>query len=119
LNGGGFVPGSVARWNGNALSTTFITGSQLKATLPSSDTAASGTAWVTVSNLTPGGGTSNVVFFPVHAPVTNLAFTSFPQISGDFVPGYVGVAGDFNGDGKVDIAGSRQVHPGVGRTPYL
>jgi hypothetical protein len=105
LNGGGFVPASVANWNGKAFSTTFVSGSQLKATVPAADTAAATTASVTVSNPNPGGGTSDVVFFPVHAPVTNVTFTNFPQISGDFTPGYIGAVGDFNGDGKLDIAG--------------
>jgi hypothetical protein len=47
----------------------FISGSQLNATVPSADTAA---ASVTVFNPTPGGGASDVIFFPVHAPVTSL-----------------------------------------------
>jgi hypothetical protein len=87
LNGGGFVPGSIVRWNCNALSTTYISGWQLNATVPGSDTASASTASVTVSNPTPSGGTSNVVFFPVHAPVTQVTFTNFPQVSGDFSSG--------------------------------
>jgi hypothetical protein len=114
LNGGGFVPASVANWNGKALTTTFVSGSQLKATVPSADTAAATTASVSVSNPTPGGGTSDVVFFPVHAPVTNVTFTNFPQVSGDFSPGYIGAVGDFNGDGKLDIAGIAPGPPGSG-----
>src|ERR1700733_11956419 len=72
LNGGGFVPASVVNLNGKALSTTFVSGSQLKAPGPAADTAIATTAFVTVSNPSPGGGTSDIVFFPVHAPVTNV-----------------------------------------------
>jgi len=114
LNGGGFVPASVVNWNGKAFSTTFVSGSQLKATVPTADTAAATTASVTVSNPTPGGGTSDVVFFPVHDPVTNVTFTNFPQVSGDFSPGYIGAVGDFNGDGKLDVAGIAPGPPGSG-----
>lgn len=62
LNGGGFVPASVRNWSGKALSTTFIGGSQLKATVPSADTGVAATASATVSNPTQGGSTSDLVF---------------------------------------------------------
>jgi hypothetical protein len=57
LNGSGFVSGSVVRWNGSALATTFVSGSQLKASVPASDVLQPGTASVTVVNPGPGGGT--------------------------------------------------------------
>jgi hypothetical protein len=53
LNGTGFVSGSAVNWNGTALSTTFVSSSQLTATIPASDIANAGTASITVTNPTP------------------------------------------------------------------
>jgi hypothetical protein len=101
VNGTGFVSGSVVNWNGVALSTAFVASSQLKATVPASNIAKASTAWITVSSPTPGGGTSNVVFFAVSAPTT-LQFSSF--VSSNIVINTTAqpIAADFNGDGKLD-----------------
>jgi hypothetical protein len=53
---------------------------------------------VTVVNPTPGGGSSNVVFFPVRDPAALVAL--FPTVMPN---AQVALAGDFNG--KQDIAG--------------
>jgi hypothetical protein len=39
VNGTGFISGSAVNWNGTALSTTFVSSSQLTATIPASDFA--------------------------------------------------------------------------------
>src|SRR5215472_6096458 len=39
LNGTGFVPGSVVRWNGSSRATTFVNGSRLTASILMSDIA--------------------------------------------------------------------------------
>jgi hypothetical protein len=39
VNGTGFISGSAVNWNGTALSTTFVSSSQLTATIPASDIA--------------------------------------------------------------------------------
>jgi dienelactone hydrolase len=102
VNGTGFVSGSTVNWNGSALATSFVSGSQLKATVPASDIAKASTASVTVVNPSPGGGTSNEEFFQVM--VTGLT-TSLGQSN---IP--VGAltereaVGDFNRDGKLDLA---------------
>ncbi|HXM63382.1 MAG TPA: FG-GAP-like repeat-containing protein [Terriglobales bacterium] len=102
VNGTGFVSDSVIDWNGTALTTTFISSSQLTATVPASNIATASTASITVSSPSPGGGTSNVVFFAVSAP-TNLQFTSFPSYPGaDLIA--PPIAADFNRDGKLDFA---------------
>jgi FG-GAP-like repeat/Abnormal spindle-like microcephaly-assoc'd, ASPM-SPD-2-Hydin/FG-GAP repeat len=103
VNGTGFVANSVVNWNESALATQFVNGSQLTATVPAADIATKGTAWVTVVNPAPGGGTSNVTFFEVTAHRGDfLTFTvaSFPV---DASPLFLAV-GDFNGDGKLDLA---------------
>lgn len=102
VNGTGFVANAVVNWNGMPRATNFITSSQLTATILASDVAAVGTASVAVTNPAPGGGTSNIAFFLVIPPATTVAFAA--SLTRGVSPIYVGVAaGDFNGDGKLDI----------------
>jgi len=104
VNGTGFVSNSVVNWNGIALATQFVSSSQLTATVPAADIATAGTGWVTVVNPAPGGGTSNVAFFTVTANAgKRIGFTlaSSTTVSSWIVSEAVG---DFNGDGKLDLA---------------
>ncbi len=61
LTGSNFLPGSVVQWNGVALTTTFVSATQLTVSVPASDLAAGGVVSVTVLNPAPGGGTSAVL----------------------------------------------------------
>jgi hypothetical protein len=100
VNGAGFVSASVVNWNGATLSTVYLNGSQLTATVPAANIANAGTPAVTVVNPAPGGGTSNVMSFDVSNPASTLIFSTLDSLyyEGPFVPA------DFNGDGKVDLA---------------
>ena len=100
VNGTGFVSGSVVQWNGVALATTYVSGSQLTATVPASDVATAGTASVTVVN--PGKGVaSNTVYFQFTSPTISVAFGR-SDISSPAGPAGL-VAGDLNADGKQDL----------------
>jgi dienelactone hydrolase len=103
VNGAGFVPGCVVQWNSSALPTTFVSASQLKASVPASHIAQSGTASVTVVNPRPGGGVSNAAFLEISSASPAVAFRGsfFGAGQGDATS--VSVA-DFNGDGKLDVA---------------
>ncbi len=72
VNGSNFVSGAAVQWNGSALSTTFISATQLTASVPASLIAAVGTASVTAVN--PGGATSTAASF-------NIGSASPPTIS--------------------------------------
>ena len=72
VNGSEFTPQSKVRWNGTALTTSYVNGNQLTATVPNSRISAMGWAWISVFNPMPGGGAS-----------TNLALTVFREISLD------------------------------------
>jgi hypothetical protein len=102
VNGTGFVSGAQVNWNGSARATTFISSSQLTVSILASDIAVASTASVTVVNPSPGGGTSNVVFFPITIPASSVSFTTSENASGN-TPVFVAV-GDFNGDRRLDLA---------------
>jgi hypothetical protein len=65
VNGSGFVSTSQVRADGSLLLTTFVSSSQLTATVPASALSAPGNISFTVVNPAPGGGTSNAVAVPV------------------------------------------------------
>jgi len=102
--GTGFTPGSVVKWNGSARSTTFVSNSELKASVLASDISKPRTASIAVVNPVPGGGTSNSIEFEVRLPAPSVAFSERAfNIGKDLI--YSDCVGDFNGDGKLDIAG--------------
>lgn len=102
LNGSGFVNGSSVNWNGSPRATKFVDADRLTATIEARDIRAAGTGRVSVVNPGPGGGKSNVVFFPVTNPTATVLFagSSLPTRN---EPIQVAV-GDFNNDGKLDMA---------------
>ena len=67
VNGGNFVSTSTVNWNGVARATTFVSPTQLAATITATDIAVEGTASVTVVNPAPGGGTSAAATFTIAA----------------------------------------------------
>jgi len=92
----------VVNWNGSALATTFVSESQLTATVAASDIASANTASVTVVNPSAGGGTSNVVFFEVTPSASSITLTASAFTAGSGPTS--AVTADFNEDGKLDLA---------------
>jgi hypothetical protein len=76
INGQGFTAGSVVMWNGSALPTTYTASTALTALVPATDLAQSGSASVTVSNPTPGGGNSSPASFTILPLTPLLSFSS-------------------------------------------
>jgi FG-GAP-like repeat/Abnormal spindle-like microcephaly-assoc'd, ASPM-SPD-2-Hydin len=109
VNGTGYVSGSVVSWHVGtstaSLATTFVSTTRLTATVPASLIATAGTPAVTVvnPNTAPDEGTSNPLFFPVTDPTAGLAFGAPATPAVGTFPVAVTV-GDFNGDGKLDLA---------------
>jgi hypothetical protein len=100
VNGTGFSSSSIVNWNGSTRTTEFVSSSSLKALIKASDVANAGTASITVTNPSPGGGTSNVVFLPIRQPAPSVGLS---PVSG-FPSATVNAVGDFNNDGKLDVA---------------
>src|ERR1017187_6419374 len=67
VSGSGFLIGSTVQWNGSALSTSYLSGNQLTASISGTLIAAQGTATIMVAN--PAGAMSNSVSFTINAPV--------------------------------------------------
>lgn len=69
--GTGFGPESVIQWNGNNLTTTYVSDTKLTSRVPASDISTSGTAQVTVYDPTfkYGSGSSNSEIFAIMAPL--------------------------------------------------
>ena len=96
VNGSGFNAGSVVRWNGTDRATTFVSASQLRATIPAADLATAGTAQVTVFAPAPGGGVSSALPFVVGGtPVLTVSAASVPAGSAVTVT----LTGGFGGSG--------------------
>jgi hypothetical protein len=76
LTGTNFVAGTVVKWNGVALATTVVSGTQLTAVVPAIDIAVGGTAAVTVLNSAPGGGVSAAITFTINDPLPTLGSLS-------------------------------------------
>lgn len=69
VRGEGFVPGSVVKWEGEEQPTTYHGPTELNALLPGDVYFAPGWKMVTVTNPSPGGGTSEPEAFGVRIPV--------------------------------------------------
>ena len=102
VNGAGFVSGSVVNWNRNSLATTFVSASRLRAIVPADLIAHETVAAISVTNPAPGGGTSNEQLFQAGYPSAS-ATTVNATLPGT-VTAYAVATGDFNGDGKPDLA---------------
>jgi uncharacterized protein (TIGR03437 family) len=89
VNGNGFVDGSVARWNGQDRTTTFVNMTQLRASIPTADIAVAGTAQVTVFNPAPGGGTSPSLPFAVSPACTYTLSTTSATVGAGAAGGQV------------------------------
>jgi trimeric autotransporter adhesin len=66
VNGTGFVPGASASWNGTALTTAYVSPTQLNVYVPYTDITSAGTASIVVSNPTPGGGKAAALTFTIN-----------------------------------------------------
>jgi uncharacterized protein (TIGR03437 family) len=66
VNGSAFANGASVHWNSTALTTTFVSATQLTAQVPASLIAAPGTVAITVLN--PGAAASNSIAFTIGPP---------------------------------------------------
>lgn len=99
VNGAGFESGAVVYWNGRPRTTTFVSANKLQASINTSDVASAGTTAITVLN--PGSKhPSPPVYFPIQAPLASVAMA----LDGNLNATGTVTSGDFNNDGKLDLA---------------
>ena len=81
VTGSGFGANSTVNWAGSSLPTTFVSSTQLTATVPATSLASLGWAPVSVSTPAPGGGSSSplpfTVFNTVKLAANHLAFEPY------------------------------------------
>ena len=65
VTGSNFVSLSTVEWNGSARQTELVSGTEVQAQINFSDVQNAGTATVSVSTPSPGGGTSNALTFTI------------------------------------------------------
>ena len=73
-NGTNFRSSSTIQWNASSLQTTFVSSTQLTATVPAYDVANVGTAQVTVSNHQAGVADSGALTFTIASPPATSAW---------------------------------------------
>ena len=83
INGIGFSSFSTVSWNGNALPTTYLSGTQLTSSVPSSYLATLGWGQVTVSTPSPGGGESSAlvvsIYQSMNVPAADVLYEPFTR----------------------------------------
>jgi len=90
VNGAGFNQNSTVKLGSTALATSYVNATQLTATVPASTIVNYGWAPITVSNGTPGGGTSQIlpltIYSIVKVPANNLTFDPYSRLLYATVP---------------------------------
>jgi len=81
VNGNSFASNAMVNFNGSSRNTTFVSSSQLTASIAAADVDSTGNFNITVTNPGPGGGTSNTVTLAVVSSTGNNPFPSITTIS--------------------------------------
>ena len=98
VDGSSFYPQSVIALDGTPLTTTYVSSTELMATISASDLASVGNDLVTVTNPTPGGATSTAATFQVLAHATSV------YVNTAYASGALGTAETWS-DGSVHYVG--------------
>ncbi|MEP7273056.1 MAG: IPT/TIG domain-containing protein, partial [Acidobacteriota bacterium] len=91
VKGANFIASSAVLWNGLARTTTFVSATELNASIPAADIASAGVAQVSISTPAPGGGTTNPLAFTIATPLATVSaasFTAGPIAAGSIVAGF-------------------------------
>lgn len=81
VSGAGFASGSVAYLGTAAMTTSFVSATELTAQIPAAQIGTTGTATVTVQTPAPGGGTSNRLLFEIDSASGTAAAPKFTTLT--------------------------------------
>lgn len=81
VTGVGFTTNSTVYWGATALTTQYVSATQVKAQVPAADIATAGLTAVTVQTPSPGGGTSNSLQFEVDSASSGTTPPSFTTLT--------------------------------------
>jgi hypothetical protein len=88
VNGSGFTAGSTVYWGTSTLATQFVSDTQLRARVLTTDVTTAGVCLITVQTPIPGGGTSNQFQFEVDTSASNApGAPSFSSITATVAAG--------------------------------
>jgi hypothetical protein len=88
VNGSGFISGSTVYWGSTALTTQYISPTQLTAQVATAQIGSVGVTAIRVQTPAPGGGTSNTVDFEVDSATSgSVTPPSFPSSTATVAPG--------------------------------
>jgi hypothetical protein len=73
VNGKNFIPGSAVQWNGSPRATSYVSATQLTASIAAADVTVSGSSTISVLNPAPGGGTSSSATLNIGCPPIQVA----------------------------------------------
>src|SRR5580692_9669920 len=116
--GTGFVKNSAVQIGGSALATTYVSPTQLSATVPDTEITSGGTQEISVLTPTPGGGTSLTVALTVAAvpmPVL-VSITPTSAIVGSTAPTLTVNGSGFATNSVVEVNGAARVTTFVSAT---
>ena len=109
VNGSSFISGSTIRWNGSNLPTSYVSSSQLTASVSSALIASAGTVTVDVVTPSPGGGVSGGQTFTINNPLPTLGSLSPSSIIAGSSAFTLNVSGsNFNGSSVIRWNGLSQ-----------
>jgi polysaccharide biosynthesis protein PslG len=118
VSGSGFLPTSSVNFGSSAHAATYVSATQLKITLATSDLSTAGSVQVTVTNPAPGGGTSAAAMFSITSPNSNPVPAISSLLPASVVAGTASQLLTVNGTGF--IPASSVVFKGSARaTTYL
>jgi hypothetical protein len=105
ISGVGFTSNSAVAVNGETITSTYVSSTEITATIPASSLAFPGNVNVTVTTPAPGGGTSPAQPFTVYLPITanDIAFdTANGLLYASLPPTTAGAFGQFGGRHRSD-----------------
>src|SRR5580658_3899038 len=76
VDGTNFIAASSVQWNGSYRATSYLSATQLTASITAADLLSAGVASVTVVNPAPGGGTSAAASIAINNPIPAIAAVS-------------------------------------------